>query len=47
VLTQYKPDEPLRAGYQRQLDAGTKPNLAKLTLARKLAAELGRAATTR
>ena len=40
VLTQYKPDEPLRAGYQRQLDAGTKPNLAKLTLARRLAATL-------
>ena len=37
VLAQYKPDEPLRAGYQRQIDAGTKPNLAKLTLARKLA----------
>lgn len=40
VLTQYKTDEPLRASYQRQVDAGTKPNLAKLTLARKLAATL-------
>jgi transposase len=40
VLTQHKTDEPLRASYQRQVDAGTKPNLAKLTLARKLAATL-------
>jgi transposase len=40
VLALYKPDEPLRAGYQRQLAAGIKPNLAKLTLARKLAATL-------
>jgi transposase len=40
VLTLYGPDEPLRAGYQRQLAAGVKPNLAKLTLARKLAATL-------
>lgn len=33
-------DEPLRQGYLRQTAAGTKPNLAKLTLARKLAAVL-------
>ena len=31
-------DEPLRQLYERQLAAGTNPNLAKLTLARKLAA---------
>lgn len=30
-------DEPLRLEYLRQLDGGTKPNLAKLTLARKIA----------
>jgi transposase len=29
---------PLRSGYDRQLNAGTKPNLAKLTVARKVAA---------
>jgi len=29
---------PLRSGYDRQLDNGTKPNLAKLTVARKVAA---------
>ena len=40
VLTHYTLDEPLRASYQRLVDAGTKPNLAKLTLARKLAATL-------
>ena len=33
-------DEPLRLGYQRRLAAGTKPTMAKLTLARKLAALL-------
>ena len=30
--------EPLYLAYLRQLDGGTKPNLAKLTLARKIAA---------
>ena len=29
--------QPLRVSYQRQLDAGTKPNLARLTLARRIA----------
>ncbi len=29
---------PLRAGYDRQLENGTKPNLAKLTVARQIAA---------
>ena len=29
--------QPLRQGYQRQLDAGTKPNLARLTLTRRIA----------
>ncbi len=29
---------PLRAGYDRQLENGTKPNLAKLTVARSIAA---------
>jgi len=37
VITQY-PDEPLNAAYQRWLAAGTKPNLAKVSLARKIAA---------
>jgi transposase len=37
VLTSM-PDEPLRQDYQRLLDNGTKPNLARLTLARKIAA---------
>jgi transposase len=32
------PDHPLEQHYRRQLAAGTKPNLAKLTLARKIAA---------
>jgi transposase len=32
------PSEPLHADYQRLLAQGTKPNLAKLTLARRLAA---------
>jgi len=30
--------EPLHQDYQRLLAAGTKPNLAKLTIARKIAA---------
>lgn len=38
VVALRRTDEPLRQLYQRQLLAGTKPNLAKLTLARKLAA---------
>jgi hypothetical protein len=29
--------QPLRASYRRQLEAGTKPNLARLTLARRIA----------
>jgi transposase len=31
-------DDPLRAHYQRMLESGIKPNLAKLTLARRIAA---------
>jgi hypothetical protein len=30
-------EEPLYLEYLRQLDGGTKPNLAKVTLARKIA----------
>ncbi len=37
IVTRHQ-DEPLRQDYQRLLDQGTKPNLAKLTLARKIAA---------
>ena len=37
VITKLK-DHPLEQHYRRQLAAGTKPNLAKLTLARKIAA---------
>jgi transposase len=37
VITQH-PDEPLNAAYQHWLAAGTKPNLAKVSLARKIAA---------
>ncbi|WP_437574633.1 IS110 family transposase [Sorangium sp. So ce887] len=37
VITQL-PNEPLHQDYQRLIDAGTKPNLAKLTMARKIAA---------
>ena len=36
-LTQL-PEHPLNLNYQRMLTAGTKPNLAKLTLARQIAA---------
>jgi transposase len=36
VITQH-PNDPLRKDYERMLAAGTKPNLAKVTLARKLA----------
>jgi len=32
------PEEPLHGDYQKLLERGTKPNLAKLTLARRLAA---------
>ena len=32
------PTEPLRADYDRIVANGTKPNLARLTLARKIAA---------
>ncbi|MEZ4394278.1 MAG: hypothetical protein R3A48_24665 [Polyangiales bacterium] len=37
MIVQHK-EHPLRAGYQRQIDGGTKPPLAKVTLARRLAA---------
>jgi transposase len=37
VITQAG-DGPLYADYRRMLESGTKPNLAKLTLARKIAA---------
>jgi hypothetical protein len=37
VITQLASD-PLHQDYQRLISAGTKPNLAKLTIARKLAA---------
>mgnify|MGYP000971211284 CR=1 FL=1 len=33
-----QPNSPLQADYRRLLDGGTKPNLAKLTIARRLAA---------
>jgi transposase len=36
VIAQH-PDEPLNLAYQRWLAAGTKPNLAKVSLARKIA----------
>jgi len=37
VVMQY-PDSPLHKDYERLVSAGTKPNLAKVTLARKIAA---------
>jgi transposase len=37
VIAQMR-DHPLHAGYQRMLEAGIKPNLARLTLARRIAA---------
>lgn len=37
-VIQQHPDDPLHKSYERLLEAGAKPNLAKLTLARKLAA---------
>jgi transposase len=37
VISQHEAD-PLHQDYQRLISAGTKPNLAKLTIARKLAA---------
>ena len=37
IVTQ-APDDPLYHDYQRLIEAGTKPNLAKVTLARKIAA---------
>ncbi len=37
VLISY-PDDPLHEHYQRLTASGTKPNLAKLTLARRIAA---------
>lgn len=38
VVAQLGESEPLHQDYQRRLAAGTKPNLAKLTIARKIAA---------
>jgi transposase len=38
TVIQQHPDDPLHRDYERLLAAGTKPNLAKLTLARKIAA---------
>jgi predicted metal-dependent HD superfamily phosphohydrolase len=32
------PDDPLHGHYRRMLESGIKPNLAKLTLARRIAA---------
>ncbi len=40
ILTQ-APDDPLYRDYERVTEAGTKPNLAKLTLARKIASTAG------
>jgi transposase len=37
ILMQWR-DDPLYRDYQRLLDGGTKPNLAKVTVARKVAA---------
>jgi transposase len=37
TVIQQHPDDPLHKDYERLLAAGTKPNLAKLTLARKIA----------
>ena len=37
-MIQQAGEEPLYLEYLRQLDGGTKPNLAKVTLARKIAA---------
>jgi hypothetical protein len=37
TVIQQRGEEPLYLEYLRQLDGGTKPNLAKLTLARKIA----------
>jgi hypothetical protein len=31
------PKHPLTCAYQKQLEAGTKPNLARLTVARRIA----------
>jgi transposase len=38
VIVQFGEDEPLQKDYRRLTAAGTKPNLAKLTIARKIAA---------
>jgi len=38
TLIQHLPNDPLHADYQRLLESGRKPNLAKLTLARRIAA---------
>ncbi len=38
TVIQSLPDHPLQQNYQRMLSAGIKPNLAKLTLARRIAA---------
>jgi transposase len=38
TVIQKMPDHPLSVAYQRMLDAGIKPNLAKLTVARRISA---------
>jgi transposase len=38
TVVQQHPSDPLHADYERMLAAGTKPNLARVTLARKIAA---------
>ena len=38
TVIQHMKEEPLREDYARLLENGTKPNLAKLTIARKIAA---------
>lgn len=38
TVVQQARDVPIYAEYERLLESGTKPNLAKLTLARKIAA---------
>jgi hypothetical protein len=38
TVTQKLPDSPLHVDYQRLLSKGVKPNLAQLTIARKIAA---------
>jgi hypothetical protein len=37
TVIQQHPNDPLHADYERMLAGGTKPNLAQVTLARKIA----------